>query len=196
MRNRDRAWEALEIQLKAQMVAALDGDREAYSRFLRKVGQIVKSYLLKSAGSWKGSPERVEDLAQEVLLSIHRKRETYDTSLPVLPWVYAIARYRLIDSIRSDSSRKLRTLDWDENIEELASQTAEGSGGGSPHLEVEEELREALDVLSDQQKKILMMAKVEELPLEEIGRQVGMSLSNVKVTIHRTLQALRKRRRL
>ena len=193
MRNRDQTWEALEAQLKSQMIAALAGDREAYRCFLGKVGQIVKSYLLKSSRSWKGSPERVEDLTQEVLLSIHKKRETYETSLPILPWIYAIARYRLIDSIRSDAAQKLRALDWDENIEELAMQAPEETGGGSAALEVAEELHDVMESLTEKQKKILVMAKLEEVPLDEIARQVGISLSNVKVTIHRTLQALRNR---
>jgi RNA polymerase sigma-70 factor (ECF subfamily) len=42
----------------------------------------------------------VEDLVQETLLAIHVRRHTYDPDQPFTPWVYAIARYKLIDYLR------------------------------------------------------------------------------------------------
>lgn len=84
---------------------SLRGDRVAYEKLLEQVAIMVRMYLHRTLGSRQGSVEKVEDLVQEVLISIHQKKESYRSSQPILPWVYAIARYRLIDSIRAEKRR-------------------------------------------------------------------------------------------
>ena len=63
----------------------------------------LRAFLRRSLFGW---PDEVEDLVQECLLAMHNKRHTYQSDQPLTAWVHAIARYKLIDLLRSKSGRE------------------------------------------------------------------------------------------
>src|SRR5947207_7753123 len=86
-----------EIELKALMLASLDGDAASHRALLEKLSRRLRAYYKgKLARTGRGAAE-AEDLVQETVLAIHLKRHTYDPTEPLTPWVHAIARYKLID---------------------------------------------------------------------------------------------------
>ena len=170
---------------RSLFLLAKKGDQASYRLLLEGLSRMLKSYLMKTMTSKLRSIEQVEDLVQEVLMSIHRKRDFYSEDRPFLPWVYAIARYRLIDSLRSES-RRPACIEW---IEKFDSEVFVEM----PKLLEEEDGAELMSGLSTEQRKILILAKVDELPLSEIADQMGMSLSAVKVSIHRSVKSIRKK---
>ena len=86
-----------EIELKALMLASLDGDSASYRSLLDGLSRRLRAYYKgKLAGIGRGVAE-AEDLVQETVLAIHLKRHTYDPAEPLTPWVHAVARYKLID---------------------------------------------------------------------------------------------------
>jgi RNA polymerase sigma-70 factor (ECF subfamily) len=170
----------IEEELKGLMLAAVTGDTHSYESFLQKVAQLLKPRFIRMSRS----VEKADDLIQDVLISIHRKRDLYKVEMPILPWVNAIAKHRFIDSIRSES-RRPSTVVWEEDFENLAAE----------EVEVSQESGEALlEGLSDRQKEILTLAKVEEVPLAEIAQKFDMSLSAVKVSVHRSIKSIREGR--
>ncbi len=175
----------LERELKSLWVLALRGDGVAYEKVLKKLSQLLRGYLQKSINPRFRSVEKVEDLVQEVLFALHRKRDLYDQAQPFLPWVYTIARYKLIDSFRAEK-RQPEFVEWLEKFDSLAFVEI-------PKMFEEQQGDELLQGLNDQQKEVLRLAKVEELPLHEIALQLNMSLSAVKVTVHRSLKFVRRR---
>ena len=89
-----------EIELKALMLASLDGDAVSHRALLERLSRRLRAYYKgKLAGIGRGAAE-AEDLVQEAVLAIHIKRHTYDAAEPLTPWVHAIARYKLIDFLR------------------------------------------------------------------------------------------------
>src|SRR6266850_7411369 len=89
-----------EIELKALMLASMDGDAAAYRLLLDGLSRRLRAYYKgKLARLGRGAAE-AEDLVQEAVLAIHFKRHTYDPAEPLTPWVHAIARYKLIDFLR------------------------------------------------------------------------------------------------
>lgn len=175
---------AKDEDFKNLFLQGIKGDEASYRSFLEGVSTLLKSYLLKTMNPRFRSIEQVEDLVQEVLISIHRKRDLYSNDLPILPWVYAIARYRLIDSLRMES-RRPQCTQWIEKFEAQAFLEM-------PKFLEEEDGHEFLVGLSDQQQEILKLAKVDELSLNEIANIKGMSVSAIKVSIHRSLKTVRK----
>lgn len=172
--NEDR-----ETSLKKLMLSSMDGDQEAYKLFLKEMSLLVKAYLSKRCAHL-GS-DRIDDLIQEVLMAIHLKRSTYRTDLPVLPWIFTITRHKLIDEVRS-INRKTKN-DLQEYMEESFT---------TSQLEDQEEVELALAGLTQKQREMLFMAKVEEVPLSEIAEKFKMSLSAVKVSIHRAIKSVRR----
>src|SRR2546429_7147393 len=89
-----------EIELKALMLASLDGDAASHRALLDWLSRRLRAYYKgKLTRIGRGAAE-AEDLVQETVLAIHLKRHTYDAAEPLTPWVHAIARYKLIDFLR------------------------------------------------------------------------------------------------
>ena len=94
-----------ETQFKRLFLMSRKGDQAAYRLLLEGLGALLKLFLMGTMNPRMRSKEQVEDLVQDVLISIHKKRDLYSDELPFLPWVFAIARYRLIDSLRMEKRR-------------------------------------------------------------------------------------------
>src|SRR3546814_12918746 len=71
------------------MVAGLAGNAEAYHQLLEAVAQRLRVYFTRRAGA---DCADLEDLVQETLIAIHRKRASYDRTLPFTAWLHAIGR--------------------------------------------------------------------------------------------------------
>lgn len=85
-----------ESQLKAWMVAGLDGDASAHSALLRAVVLPLRSFFARRVGD----AGELEDLVQETLIAVHTRRESFDRDRPFTPWLFSIARYKMIDFFR------------------------------------------------------------------------------------------------
>src|SRR6266850_5940016 len=80
-----------ETELKALMLASLDGDGASHRALLERLSRRLRAYYKgKLAGIGRDAIE-AEDLVQEAVLAIHIKRHTYDPAEPLTPWVHAIA---------------------------------------------------------------------------------------------------------
>ena len=65
--------------------------RQAYARFLHAVTPVLRGILRSRGRALEAAAH--EDVLQEVLLAIHDKRHTWREDAPLLPWLYAIARF-------------------------------------------------------------------------------------------------------
>jgi bifunctional non-homologous end joining protein LigD len=116
-----------ETELKALMLASLDGDAASHRALLDGLSGLLRGYYKVRLARIGRGPTEAEDLVQEAVLAIHFKRHTYDPGEPLTPWVHAIARYKLIDFLR-------RTLDGEvvvihegrTNFSELQAELAAG----------------------------------------------------------------------
>jgi len=107
-----------EPELRSLMLAGLDGDASAHKSLLAKLVPLPCAPILRdSLRVSAGGPPTAEDLVQETLIALHTRRHTYDRSQLLTPWVYAIARYRLVDYLRPNEGFQRACAD-------------RGSGGG------------------------------------------------------------------
>src|SRR5450759_3351637 len=91
---------ANEAELRALMRASLAGDASAHRTLLGRLSANLRAYYKTRLARIGRSATEAEDLTQEALMAIHTRRHTYDPSAPLMPWVHAIARYKLIDHLR------------------------------------------------------------------------------------------------
>ena len=174
---RDEDWSRL-------MAAAQAGDRAAYERLLREVLPLVRAI----ARRWHKSPDRAEDVVQDVLLTLHRVRHTYDPTRPFSHWLATLAKRRAIDALR----RRGRS-DAVEIFDEHAYETF-----ADPHANKGMEVRDqtqglgaAIAGLSEGQREAVELLKLRELSLIEASAVSGKSISALKVNVHRAIKALR-----
>src|SRR5690606_23866569 len=95
--------EGLDQRLSGLMRAAHAGDTAAYRQVLSEAAGIVRR-VIRTRRSFL-QPADVEDLVQDVLVSVHAARSTYDAARPFLPWLMAIVRHRLADGARRYARR-------------------------------------------------------------------------------------------
>jgi RNA polymerase sigma-70 factor (ECF subfamily) len=171
---------ATEERLREALVRALAGDAAAYHRFLGELGPHLRAFFRKRLAR---APDEVEDLVQETLLAVHNQRHTYDPDQPLTAWVHAIAKYKYVDLVRRRARRETITDPLDDASELLAASDADAS-------EARRDLAVLLQSLPDRQRLPIEHVKIEGLSVLETARLTGMSVSAVKVGVHRGLKAL------
>ena len=172
--------DATEERLRSQFMAAQAGDALAYQQFLTALSTHLRAFFRKRMTQL---PDDVEDMVQESLLAIHNHRHTYRPQQPLTAWVHTIARYKLIDLLRSRSRRELLNDPLDEGAEIFASSDAQAA-------EARRDLAAVLQSLPERQRRALVMIKLEGASVAETALATGMSEASVKVGVHRTLKAL------
>jgi RNA polymerase sigma-70 factor (ECF subfamily) len=169
------------------MRLAQDGDADAYRALLAAVTPRIRR-VVRSRRAFLGA-EAVEDLVQDVLLSLHAVRHTYDPARPFFPWLLAIVRNRLADAARRYGRQKRREVavdDLDVTFATLASNTSEEGIGD------EEALVRAVQQLPEAQRTAIELLKLREMSLKEAAAQTGSSVSALKVATHRAMASLRR----
>jgi RNA polymerase sigma-70 factor (ECF subfamily) len=167
----------------ALMCRAQAGDAGAYRRLL--VG--VTPYLRAIAARALRQSADVEDSVQDILLTIHAIRHTYDPDRPFKPWLAGIARHRLIDRLRAQGRLASREIRLEFEHEAFAATEVEAGlamDRNSLHL--------GLAGLPDRQREALTLLKLQEMSLAEASSWTGQSISALKVSVHRGLKALRR----
>jgi RNA polymerase sigma-70 factor (ECF subfamily) len=169
------------MELKVLMLASLDGNAASYRSLLERLSSKLRAYYKGKLGRFGRGATEAEDLVQEVLLAIHLKRHTYDTQEPFTPWVYTIARYKLIDYLRR--TRTAASVPIDEGTEVLAQDD-------NAHAESSHDIKILLGRLPEKVRCSIECVKLEGRSVAEAAVRCGISESGVKVNIHRGLRAL------
>jgi RNA polymerase sigma-70 factor (ECF subfamily) len=165
-------------ELKDLMVRGLDGDAAAHRRLLSLLSALLRAFFRRRLG---GDGADAEDLVQDTLIAIHTRRVTYDRAQPLEAWVYAVARYKLIDHFRRAKVRATVPL--------------EAAGAVFAESDVEAgtakvDLDRLLSALPARQQALVRSVKLEGLSVAEAAARAGMSPSAVKVSVHRGIKAL------
>ena len=175
-------------QLARLMAAAQAGDGVAYATLLESVVPRVRQAVWRQRGF--AGAEAVEDLVQDVLLSLHVARATYDPGRPFIPWLMAIVRHRLGDGAR----RYVRQAAHEVAVDDLAVTFADTATNtleeqvGDPRA-----LKEAVATLPPGQRQAIELLKLQELSLKEAAAATGVSSGALKVATHRAMSTLRRK---
>jgi len=130
-----------------------------------------------------------EDIVQEILLSLHAARATYDPKRPFMPWLMSIAQNRMIDNARRNSRRLNNEVLVDEFPAHLADDNAGEPASESINAKA---LQHAISGLPSGQRQALELIKFRETSLKEASALTGMSIGALKVSVHRATKTLRR----
>lgn len=167
--------------LESLMHLAQQGDKRAYARLFQAIVPILKAFIARRLNGITD----VDDVVQDILLSIHRAGHTYDTDRPFKKWMFAIARHRLNDHLRLVYKKAaFFEIDIDEISQEIFDDDV------TEDRDRREYLGKMLDSLPEKQKKIVTMMKLEGRSAQETAKAMKMNVSAVKVAAHRAYKAL------
>lgn len=163
------------------MRAAMAGDADAYRRFLVAITPHVRAVTRARCRSFGAPESEVEDIVQDVLLTIHLKRGSWDPSRPIGPWVAAIARNRLVDVLRRRGRQV--GVPIEDVIDSLPAEEPD------PGLSTRE-MDALLGQLKTQQRAIVQSISLEGSSIRETADRLQMTEGAVRVALHRALKAL------
>jgi RNA polymerase sigma factor (sigma-70 family) len=175
---------AREERWRLQMQAAQGGDKAAYGSLLTEIMPLLSAVVRRA---WR-SPQDVDDIVQDVLLSLHAVRHTYDPARPFVPWLLTIASRRIADAARRSSSRTRHETTVDVTPETFSGDETKNEQESSDDQAA---IRHALAGLTGRQREAIELLKVQGLSLNEASAITGRSVSSLKVNVHRALKALR-----
>lgn len=153
------------------------GDKQAYETLLRELIPLFRAYYSRRV---RDNRSELDDFVQECLFAVHQRQITYDLDRPLTPWIFAIAKYKLIDRFRArKESLNLSSID---DIE--------------PGYETESALNARLDLdallasVSPKQRAAIVATKICGDSVAEHAAVSNVSVSDVKVSVHRGIKAL------
>ena len=172
---------AREAEWAELLRAAIDGDKQAYHRFLLAVTPYLRAMARKRCSQFGAPPGEAEDVLQEVLLAIHLKRGTWDRTRPIGPWLSIIVRNKMIDSLRRKGRQV--SIPIEDVIETLE---AEQELDAAKSLDVERLVEE----LGDPQRTIVRWISLEGKGIRQTADDLEMTEGAVRVALHRALKKL------
>ncbi len=175
-----------ETRLARLMAAAQSGDASAYQALLRDCIPVIA----QAARRQGVSPDRVDDVVQEVLITIHRARATYDPARPFLPWLRAIAQRRAIDSLRHHGRHAVHEVHDPIAYEAHAEEAADADGVLDAQAR-SRDLRASLETLPPGQRQAVDRLALRGQSLDEASAETGRSKVALKVNLHRAIKTLR-----
>lgn len=174
MHGRDDEWTDL-------MRSANAGDSIAYRRLLESVTPVLRAGARRGLARAGQPVDQAEDIVQDILLAVHLKRQTWDSGAPFAPWLFAIARNKLIDTLRRRGRRVF--VDIDDFVDTLASEPA-------PETLPASEVTRHLEGLPPRQRDVLQSIAVDSASIKDTAAKLSMSEGAVRVALHRGLSAL------
>lgn len=170
------------------MARAQDGDQAAYYRLLKAIVPVVRGMARRKMHE---DEALLEDVVQDVLLTVHRVRHTYDPVRPFLPWLSAIVSARAIDALRSRGRRQ----GWEVSDEEAVCGYADPVYAELPgRLTAQHRVDELLGGLPDRQRRVVELVHLCEMSLTDAAAASSMTLSAVKSVLYRAFSTLRQNR--
>src|SRR5258706_1519633 len=87
------------------------GDSGAYRQLLKALAPVLRAVTRRGLARAGQPLDQSEDVVQDILLAVHLKRHTWDANAPFAPWLFAIARNKLIDPLRRRGRRAFVNID-------------------------------------------------------------------------------------
>lgn len=171
-----------EPELKELMIRGLDGDAAAHAALLSALVPLLRAFFRKRSPS---DSDDIEDMVQEALVAVHTRRGTYDPDRSFTAWLYAIARYKMIDHFR----RRRRECHVEDLEEMLIADGFEESQSAQMDIE------RMLDHLPAKQATAIRDTHLQGFSVTEAAVRSGIGESDVKVSVHRGLKTLAARLR-
>lgn len=154
--------------------AARAGSRDAFDHLYRQYSPMVHGILLARV-PW----HEVDDLAQDVFLTVYRRISSLRDAEAFGPWLAMIARNRAMDFHR----RNRKSQELSDNISERSRSEAEADA---------EKILSVIRGLPEAYRETLILRLVEGMSGPEIAERTGLTPASVRVNLHRGMKMLRE----
>jgi RNA polymerase sigma-70 factor (ECF subfamily) len=164
-------------------------DPDAIVAIYRTFSSPVYAYLMRQTRN----PAWAEDLTGEVFLEVLGAIDRFDGSADGLKaWVFRIARNTLIDHFRKESRRRHESIDAAPELVDVAELRIDPEAEALSNVE-RDRIIGFVDDLPPDQREVVMLRIVADLPIAEVADIVGKTQGAVKALQHRAVRGLARR---
>ncbi len=161
------------------LTEANDGNSRAYVSFLRTITPVLRGVVRAKGGSLGEAV--CEEVLQEVLLAVHLKRHTWQVGAPVRPWLYAIARYKVVDAFRARGGKvEVPIEDFDEIL----------AAEAGPDPTEASDMAKMIGLLDERSGRLVRMIGIDGATTSEAAEALNMTEGAVRVALHRAFKTL------
>lgn len=160
------------------------GDPSAYAVLVDKYKKLAYNVALQLTEN----REDAEEVAQDAFVKAYQALDTYKGDSKFSTWLYRIVYNTAISRMRK---KKLNTKSIDEDYSTSVNVIATQSN--VKKMEVDERkkfINLALERMNGDEKSLLTLFYLEENSVDEVSQVTGLSISNVKVKLHRARKKL------
>lgn len=168
-----------EASFRRQMLASLAGDAGASQALLAGLVPVLRGYFARRVRS----DADIEDMVQDTLIAVHTRRASYDPARPFAPWLFAVARHKMIDH-----HRRTRTHLALDEIGEIG-----GDDDFASAVTARLDIEAGLAAISAKQAKVIRATRLTGASIAEVAEREGLSESDVKISVHRGIKAMTRR---
>ena len=183
----NRKNSAVNQQLTADILAvATQRDKDAFSRLFDHFVPLIRAFSLSSL---PGATSSANDIAQEVMLKVWRKADTFNPELAtVSTWIFTLARNAKIDYLRRHGKQE-SDIDPDFVYAELPD-TGPGPFQAAQVKRNEDMVRRAMEELPPEQYSAVKIVYLEGKSHSEAAKEMGLPLGTLKSRVRLALKKL------
>jgi RNA polymerase sigma-70 factor, ECF subfamily len=168
---------------EAELIARCrQGDQQAFRELVDRYKDLVFALVSRSTAD----RSRVEDLAQEVFLKVHRGLPYFRGEAKLTTWIF-----RIVLNLLSQESQKRRTAREVPLDPELPAHQPRTDPRAARDLELRDRLEKAMARLPPNYRLLIAGHYLQDVKYEDLAEALDMPLGTVKTHLHRAKQQLR-----
>ena len=174
----------------ALMEQVKEGDADAFQSLV----EMHQSAVVGTVAKMLGGASDAEDIAQQVFVRVWKSAPRYKPAAKFTTWLFTITRNLVFNEMRRRKRRQEVSMEAKE--EEQHKELAE-DGGARPdeatlHDELLAKVEQAIQALPEKQRMAVILRRYEEMPYEDIGKILKLSLPAVKSLLFRARAQLKE----
>jgi RNA polymerase sigma-70 factor (ECF subfamily) len=168
-----------------------NGDTSALEQLIERHQALV----IGTVGRMLGNNSDVEDIAQQVFVRVWKSAKRYVPRAKFTTWLLKITRNLVFNELRRRKRRALVSIEPEPDAHEiqLADKAASAPDASLLETELQQAIDSAIAALPETQRMALILRRYKELPYEEIGEVLDLSVPAVKSVLFRARTELRER---
>ena len=174
------------------MMEVAKGNHKAFSELVT----IHQHAIVGTIAKMLGNPNDAEDLAQQVFLRVWKSAPRYQPTAKFTTWLFTITRNLVFNEVRRRQRKPVVSLQQEQEEESYERQIPVDESQNPDAAALQKELEEAVDhaiaSLPEKQRLAVVLRRYEDLPYEQIGEILNLSLPAVKSLLFRARMQLRQ----
>ena len=160
-----------------------EGDESAFKDLVLRHKEKVRNLIYLNLGNTSA----IDDISQEVFLSVYRKLKQFRFQSQFTTWLYTITINKIRDHVRKQKIMSIFSAFSGDDSENFPD-----NGSNRENFDINELVREAIAKLPPKLREPLILRDFEGMSYQEISETTGIESGTVKSRIFRAREALKK----